>query len=59
MKPEVIKIFEDLDVWRNHCRFNLLKFDPADLYRSDEWKEFSGKPVNKKKPRREYKKENK
>ena len=56
MKPEVVKIFEDLETWRDHCRFNLLKFDPADLYQSDEWKEFAGKTGNKKKPRREYKK---
>lgn len=43
MKPEVAKIFEDLEAWHDHCRFNLLKFDPADLYRSKEWREFAGK----------------
>lgn len=39
-KPEVHKIFDDLEVWLDHCRFNLLPFNPADLYRSREWREF-------------------
>ena len=47
MKPEVTRIFEDLEAWHNHCRFNLLKFDPADLYKSKEWREFAGKPERK------------
>jgi len=38
MKPEVTKIFDDLDAWLDHCRFNLLPFNPADLYRSQEYK---------------------
>ncbi len=41
MKPEVTKIFDDLDAWLDHCRFNLLPFNPADLYKSREWKDFS------------------
>ncbi len=41
MKPEVTKIFDDLDAWLDHCRFNLLNFDPKDLYKSKEYKEFS------------------
>lgn len=40
MKPEVSKIFDDLDAWLDHCRFNLLNFDPKDLYKSREYKEF-------------------
>jgi hypothetical protein len=40
MKPEVTKIFDDLDRWLDHCRFNLLNFDPKDLYRSKEYKEW-------------------
>ena len=40
MKPEVAKIFDDLDAWLDHCRFNLLPFNPADLYRSREYREF-------------------
>ena len=48
MKPEVTKIFDDLDEWLDHCRFNLLNYDPKDLYRSKDYKEF-------KKSRREFK----
>jgi len=40
LKPEVAKIFEDLDVWLDYCRFNLLNYNPADLYRSKEYKDF-------------------
>jgi len=40
MKPEVTKIFDDLEEWLDHCRFNLLKFDEKDLYRSKEYKEW-------------------
>jgi len=40
MKPEVNKIFDDLDAWLDYCRFNLIEFNPKDLYRSKEYKEF-------------------
>lgn len=40
MKPEVIRIFEDLDEYRDYCRFNMLKFDERDLYRSDQYRKF-------------------
>lgn len=40
MKPEVTKIFDDLDAWKDHCRFNLLKYDEKDLYKSREYKEW-------------------
>lgn len=40
MKPEVNKIFDDLEAWLDHCRFNLLPFNPKDLYKSSEYKEF-------------------
>jgi hypothetical protein len=38
MKPEVTKIFDDLEAWLDHCRFNLLKYDERDLYKSPEYK---------------------
>ena len=41
MKPEVSKIFDDLDKWLDHCRFNLLPFNPSDMYKSQEYKAFS------------------
>ena len=40
MSPEVTKIFNDLDAWLNYCRFRMIKFDPADLYRSAEYREW-------------------
>lgn len=40
MKPEVDKIFEDLEQYKNYCRYNMLKFDERDLYRSDQWRKF-------------------
>lgn len=40
MKPEVTKIFEDLEVWHDYCRFNMIEFKPSDLYKSREYKEF-------------------
>jgi len=43
MKPEVVRIYEDLEAWLDHCRFNLLRFDPADLYKSKEWRDFFAK----------------
>jgi len=40
LKPEVTRIFDDLDAWLDHCRINLLPYNPADLYRSQEYRNF-------------------
>lgn len=40
MKPEVSKIFDDLDAYKDYCRDNMLKFDEKDLYKSDQYKRF-------------------
>lgn len=40
MKPEVTKIFEDLEEWLDYCRFNLIEFNPKHLYKSKEYKEW-------------------
>jgi hypothetical protein len=40
MKLETAKVFDDLDAWLDHCRFNLLNYDPKDLYRSRDYKDF-------------------
>ena len=40
MKPDVKHIFEDLEQYKDYCRFNLLKFDERDLYRSEQYKKF-------------------
>lgn len=41
MKPEVKKIFEDLEEWHDHCRWEMIRFEPRDLYRSREYKIFA------------------
>lgn len=40
MKPEVSKIFDDLDAWLDYCRFNMLPYNPSDMYRSQDYKNF-------------------
>ena len=40
MKPEVTKVFDDLDRWLDYCRFNLLNYDEKDMYRSPEYRRF-------------------
>lgn len=47
MKPEVRQIFSDLEAWHNYCRFNLAKFDPADLYKSAEYRAWQAKRQRK------------
>jgi hypothetical protein len=58
MKPEVSKIFDDLEAWHDYCRFNLLDFNPADLYRSPEYKNFQRWNGGERRPRTEYKGKN-
>ena len=41
MKPEVVKIFEELEEYHHYCRFELCKFDPADLFKSKQWQRFN------------------
>ena len=56
MKPEVSKIFDDLDSWLDHCRFNLLPFNPSELYRSEAYRNFQrGQEYLERKARRENK----
>ena len=40
MKPEVKKLFEDLEAWHDHCRLELIDYNPADLYRSKNYKDW-------------------
>jgi hypothetical protein len=40
MKPEVTKVFDDLEKWLDYCRFNLLPFNPGDMYRSYDYRRF-------------------
>ena len=34
-RPDIVKIFEDLEAFHDFCRIELIKFDPAELYRKD------------------------
>ena len=43
MKPEVTRIFDDLDAWLDHCREELIEYNPADLYKSKAYKEWKSK----------------
>lgn len=47
MKPEVKQIFNDLEAWHNYCRFNLIKYDPSDLYKSQEYRAWQEKRQRK------------
>ncbi len=51
-RPDVVKIFEDLERYLDFCRINLYPFNEADLYnnKSPIYREFEGI----KKPRRDF-----
>jgi hypothetical protein len=40
-RPDIVKIFNDLEAWHDHCRIELIDFNPADLYKSQAYKDFS------------------
>jgi hypothetical protein len=40
-RPDVVKIFDDLETWHDYCRFNMIDFNPADLYRSQAYKDYT------------------
>jgi hypothetical protein len=42
MKPEVSKIFDDLEAYHDYCRFNMLRFDEKDLYKGSMWRRSVG-----------------
>jgi hypothetical protein len=43
MKPEVSKLFDDLEAWHDQCRFEMIDFNPADLYKSKAYKDWQYK----------------
>lgn len=50
MKPEVNQILTDLEEYHDYCRFELLNFDPKDLYKSEAWRRSQkAKPFSKEK----------
>jgi len=34
-RPDIVKIFDDLEAYHNWCRFELRDFNPSELYRRD------------------------
>ena len=54
MKPEVSKIFDDLEAWLDYCRFNMLDFNPSDLYRSAYYKQFARERGFDRRPKKHY-----
>lgn len=40
MKPEVTRIFDDLEQYKDYCRYNMLKYDERDLYKSEQYRKF-------------------
>ena len=56
-RPDIVKIFDDLDAFRDFCRIELLPFNEADLYNkhSKVWQSYEKghrprKPWNNNKP---------
>jgi len=43
MKPEVKKIYSDLEDYLNFCRMELLPFNPGDMYnnKNNTWKQYT------------------
>lgn len=51
-RPDVVRIFDDLESYHNYCRIELCDFNPADLYRKDSANYQAY--LNSKRPRRPY-----
>jgi len=56
--PEVVKIFNDLDLYKDFCRHNGFKFDEKDLYKnaSRSWRAFENRNNYKKTFRKKFNK---
>lgn len=52
MKPEVSKIFDDLEAYHDWCRWELAPFNEADLYKKSS--PVYSAYLNSKKPKRSY-----
>jgi hypothetical protein len=51
-RPDVVKVWEDLEAYHDWCRFQLCDFNPVDLYRRDS--QNYGSYLASKRPRRPY-----
>jgi hypothetical protein len=51
-RPDVVRIFDDLDTYLDFCRIELIEFNPADLYKKDSanYRAF----LDSRRPRRPY-----
>ena len=58
-RPDVVKIFDDLDSYRDFCRLEMIEFDEAHLYnrQSDNWNKYF-QSTRPRKPRGEYTRSN-
>jgi hypothetical protein len=36
-RPDIVKLFDDLEAFHNFCRLELAPFNEADLYNRDSW----------------------
>lgn len=36
-RPDIVKLFDDLDDYKDFCRFELREFNPADLYKKSSY----------------------
>jgi len=56
--PEVVKIFNDLELYEDFCRHNGFKFDEKDLYKnaSRSWRAFENRNSYKKPFRKKFNK---
>lgn len=51
-RPDVVKVFDDLEAYHDFCRFELRDFNPAEMYRRDSAN--YGAYLASKRPRRPY-----
>ena len=51
-RPDVVKVWEDLEAYHDWCRFQLCDFNPADLYHRDS--QNYGSYLASRRPRRPY-----
>ena len=53
-RPDVVQIFDDLDGYRDFCRFELREFNPAHLYNkaNENWRAYLASKRNNYRPRK-------
>ena len=58
-RPDVVKLFDDIEAYQNYCRLELIEFNPADII-TDKKVKFENYPknyqnfLNSNRPRRPY-----